>query len=108
MGNPPDEMDPSANDWLNRYICRPPSIEVTILHPEGRVFVNDNPSGDQEWERFSITEDPLMVAPVEPSTVQLAAGLAVFADFLPGRLPGREGLADCRFAGCGGAASAVL
>ena len=51
MGNPPDEMDPSANDWLNRYICRPPSVEVTVFAPDGRTFVNDNPSGDQEWER---------------------------------------------------------
>jgi hypothetical protein len=64
MSNPPDEADPTQNGGINRYSCRPPSVRIEITDPSGRLFVNDNPSGNQEWERYSITEDPARGADV--------------------------------------------
>lgn len=51
VGNPPDDTTkPAGNAFL-----REPNVRFTILDPDGNVvFVNDNPSGNREWEKTTI------------------------------------------------------
>ncbi|MBW8873571.1 MAG: carboxypeptidase regulatory-like domain-containing protein [Acidobacteria bacterium] len=55
-GNPPDDRS-SAGSGI--YLVKPPSIRYDVIFPDGRSFANDNPSGNQEWEQFKISTDPL-------------------------------------------------
>jgi hypothetical protein len=51
-GNPPDDLNPLAAVFL-----RPPSIFEELIFPDGQVFTNANPSGNQEWEQFRVSTD---------------------------------------------------
>lgn len=55
VGSPPDDRSPAG---LGVFLLKPPSIHYYVIGPEGQVFVNDNPSGNGEWERFQITTEP--------------------------------------------------
>ena len=46
-GDPPDD---NSRAWARRT----PSIQYTVVSPDGRRFNNTNPSGNQEWEQFRI------------------------------------------------------
>ena len=47
QGNPFDDNDVDFNR-------RSPSIRYEVVAPDGTVWANENPSGSQEWERFTI------------------------------------------------------
>lgn len=64
-GNPPDDVNPAG---LGVYLQRSPSINFQIIDPDGAVYSNQNPSGNQEWEQFRITTGPF-----DPSTADFPA-----------------------------------
>jgi len=53
----------------------PPSIYYTVTDPADHVFTNNNPSGDQEWEDFTIGPSPgddiTINYPLQPGLWQL-------------------------------------
>lgn len=51
-GLPPD-------DGTFDIVRRSPSITYEAVDPTGKVYRNSNPSGNQEWEGFRITTDPV-------------------------------------------------
>ncbi len=58
-GNPPDEFDSSAFGGLAAIFVRPGSLTYEIYAPgsgagDPPIAVNDNPSGNREWEFFRI------------------------------------------------------
>jgi hypothetical protein len=59
LGNPPDDID--APEWGVGGPIRL-SVEVpidTMMPPTTTTFLDDNPSGDSEWERFVVTNNAL-------------------------------------------------
>jgi hypothetical protein len=46
-----------ADDALSIFFRRSPAITYVIEDPNGNVYSNDNPSGNQEWEQFRIDSD---------------------------------------------------
>jgi hypothetical protein len=49
-GNPPD-------DAKNINLLRAPATIYQITAPDGRIYANTNPSGNREWEQFSVDSD---------------------------------------------------
>ena len=47
-----------ADDNASPIVRRHPSVQLQLIDPQGRQFVDPNPSGNQEWEKFHITADP--------------------------------------------------
>ena len=56
--NPNDDIDPAAFGGLGGFFLRPPSVEYTINTPDSQSFFNGDPSGNREWEVFSISTTP--------------------------------------------------
>ncbi len=52
-GEPPDDIANVAD-----LFARPPGVRYDLVFPDGRIFGNDNPSGNQEWEQFIISSAP--------------------------------------------------
>ena len=52
--------NPADDNWGTSF-TRAPSINYDVILPDGTVFHNDNPSGNQEWEQFKISSDPSAV-----------------------------------------------
>ncbi|MEM7008951.1 MAG: hypothetical protein AAF462_07445, partial [Thermodesulfobacteriota bacterium] len=50
--------NPSDDSGCSRIISRPPSVIYSLVSPDGTRYENTNPSGDQEWELFSISTKP--------------------------------------------------
>ena len=46
-----------ADDILGPVFARSPAVTYDIHLPDGNVYHNDNPSGNQEWEQFRITSN---------------------------------------------------
>ncbi len=63
-GAPPDNItvppvfDPSNTTYLSleELSVRMPSVRADVVFPDGRMFHNDNPSGNQEWEQFIVSQ----------------------------------------------------
>jgi hypothetical protein len=55
-GNPPDDRNP-APPTTGPFILKTPSVRYDLSFPNSQLFPNENPSGNQEWERFKITTD---------------------------------------------------
>ncbi len=51
-----------ADDTNNRIYLRSPSVVYDVIDPNGNVYHNGNPSGNQEWEQFRIESDPAIPA----------------------------------------------
>jgi len=47
-----------ADDSASAYFARSPSVEYDVIDPNGVAYVNGNPSGTEEWERFRIDTAP--------------------------------------------------
>ncbi|MGB3364087.1 MAG: hypothetical protein WBB48_04860 [Thermodesulfobacteriota bacterium] len=61
---PDDDRSISGPGDFNNFFIRSPAVRYTLTFPDGRMFENVNPSGNQEWERFvisSIETDPTLV-----------------------------------------------
>ncbi len=65
MGNPPDDMP-----YI--YFRISPPVMYELVDPSGTpIYTNDNPSGTEEWEKFTMSTDPsvnpdLMVEKIQP------------------------------------------
>jgi hypothetical protein len=53
-----------ADDVLGIVLRRSPSVTYDVIDPNGNVYHNANPSGNREWEQFSIGLDPNSDYPV--------------------------------------------
>jgi len=59
--SPNDDTNPNGLGLLLRYS---PAVTYRVIFPDGQGFVNDNPSGNREWEKFTvstITDNPVLV-----------------------------------------------
>ncbi|MDH3254417.1 MAG: carboxypeptidase regulatory-like domain-containing protein [Acidobacteriota bacterium] len=56
--SPNDDFNPAAAGGNGKYNLRAPSVRYDVVFPDGRVFPNENPSGNREYERFRISIDP--------------------------------------------------
>jgi len=64
---------PADDDGGSVMFARTPSVRYSVGTPDGTRFENLNPSGNREWERFSVATSPLAVA--DRHTTALDAGL---------------------------------
>ncbi|HJX29856.1 MAG TPA: SdrD B-like domain-containing protein [Thermoanaerobaculia bacterium] len=71
-GNPADDRN-SAGSGV--YSVRAPSIRYDLYFPNGQVFPNDNPSGNQEWERFTVSTDPFDATQMDYSAPAIPPGV---------------------------------
>ena len=67
-GNPADDNTGSA------YL-RSPNVTYELFLPNGSSYVNTNPSGDSEWERFSLDTESSSTAVADYYVPQIPAGL---------------------------------
>jgi hypothetical protein len=55
-GNPPDDFDAGAYGGVGAIFVRSGPVRYEVWGPDARLLaVNDDPSGNQEWERFRIS-----------------------------------------------------
>jgi hypothetical protein len=64
-GAPPDDFDVPE-------FQRSPNVQYTLTDPLNNVYVNANPSGNLEWERFSLTTG---ADPADYTVAQIPAGI---------------------------------
>ncbi len=50
-GQPSDDLQP----FNSGIFVRAPEVRYDLIFPDGRVFGNENPSGNQEWEQFIVS-----------------------------------------------------
>ncbi|MCP3978770.1 MAG: hypothetical protein GY716_05490, partial [bacterium] len=50
-GEPSDDLE----QFNSGIFIRSPEVRYDVIFPDGRVFGNENPSGNQEWEQFVIS-----------------------------------------------------
>lgn len=74
-GAPADDRDPAG---LGVFLLKAPSVVWELRLPDGTVLLNDNPSGNREWEQFRVTTFPagpteadFNVAALPPGTYNL-------------------------------------
>jgi hypothetical protein len=67
-GNPPDDLVPTS------ILRRTPSVMGELRFPDGQMFTNNNPSGNQEWEQFRISTDSFDPSQMDFSTASIPAG----------------------------------
>ena len=70
-GNPQDDTDPVG---FGIYDLRPPSVRYDLIFPDGRIFANDNPSGNLEWEQFNVSTAPFNGSQMDYSTPTIPPG----------------------------------
>ena len=70
-GSPADDGDPAG---MGVYLVRSPSPVVELRTPQGRTYLNDNPSGNQEWELFRVTTGPRDPEPADYVAPSLPPG----------------------------------
>ncbi len=71
-GSPADDSD---GDGAGLFLIRSPSISYSVTLPNSSTFLNNNPSGNLEWEHFRITTQPGGLAPYDYATDDLPAGI---------------------------------
>ena len=72
-GSPADDTNPA--DFFGEYILREPSVRYELTLPGGTVLANENPSGNQEWERFAISTAPFDPAQMDHSVPAIPPGI---------------------------------
>lgn len=86
-GNPED-------DRFLDLLRRSPDIRYSLTDPQGRLYRNDNPSGDLEWEQFRVTSEPVNSDAADYSPLVAADGVSLVRE---ARLP--AGIWDLNVAG---------
>jgi hypothetical protein len=72
-GAPADDRN-SAGTGI--YLVRPPSVRYDLIHDRtGATYLNDNPSGNQEWEQFKLSTAPFDGSVMDYSVADIPAGL---------------------------------
>ncbi|MBI4526965.1 MAG: hypothetical protein HY695_24475 [Deltaproteobacteria bacterium] len=66
-GLPPDE-------GAYAVFQRPPSVKYELIDPNGFHYLNDNPSGTEEWEQFRVDTAPFNPALMDYQAESLPAG----------------------------------
>ncbi len=51
--------NPSDDAGCSRIISRPPSVIYSLISPTGIRYINNNPSGTEEWELYNIGTGPV-------------------------------------------------
>ena len=64
-----------ADDHGSPLYRRSPSISYEIIDPNGVRYLNDNPSGDREWEQFRIDTQPFDRTKMDHHADALPAGI---------------------------------
>jgi hypothetical protein len=64
-----------ADDARNVAVRRSPNVTYEVVTPDGRVYVNDNPSGNLEWESFRLSVDPFDRNAMDHHVETLPAGV---------------------------------
>jgi hypothetical protein len=75
--NPGAPQDNRPNDpwgWYDIY-KRGASVIYKVIDPNGKVYMNDNPSGNSEWERFRIDTAPFDRSKMDHHADELPAGI---------------------------------
>jgi len=71
-GIPADDTSPAD---FGVYILREPSVRYDVVLPNGGpVYANDNPSGNVEWEKFTLSTDPFDASEMDYSVPSLPPG----------------------------------
>ena len=70
-----DAGPPPSRGGITNYQRRTPSVYYELFFPGGPSFLNDNPSGNQEWEQFRISTDPFDPSTMDYSTASIPAGI---------------------------------
>lgn len=65
---------PADDRAQNSLFRRSPSIEFSVIGPNGASFANPNPSGNREWEQFMISTDPFDRSAMDYSVPVLPPG----------------------------------
>jgi hypothetical protein len=73
-GFPPGTTGNPADDTDSPFFLREPSVYSELHFPDGQVFVDDNPSGNQEWEQFRVSTEPFDRALMDASTASVPGG----------------------------------
>jgi hypothetical protein len=73
-GFPPGTTGNPADDTDSPFFLREPSVYSELHFPDGQVFVDNNPSGNQEWEQFRISTEPFNPALMDASTTSVPGG----------------------------------
>jgi hypothetical protein len=68
-GNPPDDLVATS------ILRRSPAIRQDLLFPDGQIFPNSNPSGNQEWEQYLISTEPFDPSAMDASADSIPAGV---------------------------------
>jgi hypothetical protein len=71
---------PAENTTVDAF-RREGCLAFRLVDPDGNVYDNTNPSGNQEWESFTVTTDPSVDADVYVGGSELPAGLWQFEIF---------------------------
>jgi hypothetical protein len=71
-GNPADDRNPAATGI---YLLKTPSVQYSLIFPDGQTFFNPNPSGNQEWEQFRISTDSFDPSLMDYSTSSIPPGI---------------------------------
>lgn len=66
---------PADDRAASSLFRRSPSVEFTLIDPEGTPYVNQNPSGNREWEHFSVSTEPFDPMLMDYSMPALAPGV---------------------------------
>ncbi|HEX2644061.1 MAG TPA: SdrD B-like domain-containing protein [Thermoanaerobaculia bacterium] len=74
-GFPPETTGNPADDTDLDFFLRSPSVYSELHFPDGQVFTDNNPSGNQEWEQFRISTDPFNPATMDASTTSIPGGI---------------------------------
>lgn len=61
------------SDWI--LGARPPSVIFSVISPDNQIFMNNNPSGNTEWEQFKISTDPYNPSTMDYHTGSLLPGI---------------------------------
>ena len=64
-----------ADDNQFLSFARPPSVWYEVVHPDGTRYENRNPSGNLEWEQFSISTAPFNRSQMDYHADSLPAGV---------------------------------
>lgn len=64
-----------ADDAQNIAVRRSPNVTYEVITPNGTSFANTNPSGNMEWEQFTISTAPFDRATMDHHADNLPAGV---------------------------------
>jgi hypothetical protein len=64
-----------ADDALNIAVRRSPSVTYEVITPDNTHYANTNPSGNKEWERFTLSTAPFDRSAMDYHADSLPAGV---------------------------------